>query len=581
MNKKKYLILSVVLSLMLILMIVGISYAAFQFTGPGSKVNSITTGVITMEYTESNNVINITGALPTTDKTGMVRLNDGEYFDFTVKSNITGAANINWEISAKKLDGNTIDGKYVKLYLTKLTNNQEESLTAPLTYFEDTKANSYTGRPSNEMSLYTSNMTSSEEGTYRLRMYIDEDYNPQGDGGNLTFGIKINVYGQIGNKETPKTTTTILAANALQETKEHMFNYTSSGKQYDAVNKKELEADSNYVTNGLYSAEDEDGTSYYFRGDVANNNVQFGEYKEDNYVYYLNGAAGHFQSLKDCQNVGKKCDGTKAKIASKGDKIYWKIVRINGDGSLRLLYNGTNPTPSSDYKDLGTWKYVSQNVSYGYNSSEVKYSGYTYDNGTNSLAKDEIDTWYKNALANTTYDKMVKSGRFCSDSSGYKKATEYGFNKEDTTYYFASMNRLTQTMTGFATDNSPTLKCPTTTETFGGSYRLKAGLLTADELAFGGRSYAVDNGSDFFTAYPQKTYYFMNYTLTPGLYDKSTSRAYVFRASVSSKNDLELMPPGTGTTLYVGLRPVINVSGDNGFISGDGSVENPYVLSGN
>ena len=101
-------------------MIVGISYAAFQFTGPGSKLNTITTGAITMEYTESDNTINITGSLPTTDKTGMVRLNDGEYFDFTVKSDITGTANINWEISAKKLDGNTIDGKYVKLYLTKL-----------------------------------------------------------------------------------------------------------------------------------------------------------------------------------------------------------------------------------------------------------------------------------------------------------------------------------------------------------------------------------------------------------------------------------------------------------------------------
>ena len=580
MNNKKQLILSIGLVLVLVLMIVGISYAAFQFAGPGSKVNSITTGAITMEYTESNNVINITGALPTTDKTGMVRLNDGEYFDFTVKSNITGAANINWEISAKKLDGNTIDGKYVKLYLTKLTNNQEESLTAPLTYFEDTKANSYTGRPSNEMSLYTSNMTSSEEGTYRLRMYIDEDYNPQGDGGNLTFGIKINVYGQIGNKETPKTTTTILAANALQETKEHMFNYTSSGKQYDAVNKKELEADSNYVTNGLYSAEDEDGTSYYFRGNVTNNNVQFGEYKEDYYVYYASNAAAYYQSLKNCYNAGKKCDGTKEKLASKGDKMYWKIVRINGDGSLRLLYNGINPSSSLayNYKNKETWKFVSDFASYAYKNNDAKYSGYTYDNGINSLAKEEMDTWYKNSLANTDYDKMVKSGRFCSDSSGYKKNTEYGFDRDDD-YFFASMDRLTQSLTGFAKDNSPTFKCPTTTETFGGSYRLKAGLLTADELAFGGRSYGVDNGSDLFTTYPQNKSYLYDLTLTPAVY--SNNKSYVFRTIVSSRNDLEMMTTGTGSSLFTSMRPVINVSGDNGFISGDGSIENPYVLSGN
>ena len=44
----------------------------------------------------------------------------------------------------------------------------------------------------------TSSMNSSEEHTYRLRMYVDESYNPQGDGGNLSFSVKINVYGKDG-----------------------------------------------------------------------------------------------------------------------------------------------------------------------------------------------------------------------------------------------------------------------------------------------------------------------------------------------------------------------------------------------
>ena len=95
MNNKKQLLLSIGLVLVLVLMIVGISYAAFQFVGPGSKVNSITTGAITMKYTESDNAINMTGSLPTTDKTGMVRLNDGEYFDFTSEGTIQGSENIN------------------------------------------------------------------------------------------------------------------------------------------------------------------------------------------------------------------------------------------------------------------------------------------------------------------------------------------------------------------------------------------------------------------------------------------------------------------------------------------------------
>lgn len=70
----------------------------------------------------------------------------------------------------------------------------------PYVYSEDTEENSYTGRPSNEMSLYTSTMQSSEEATYRLRMQVSEYYNPQGDGGSKTFGVKVNVYGKASEK---------------------------------------------------------------------------------------------------------------------------------------------------------------------------------------------------------------------------------------------------------------------------------------------------------------------------------------------------------------------------------------------
>ena len=172
MKKKENIIIIVVLVVM-ILAIIGVSYAAFSYGKTGSKVNSITTGSITMTYEETDNTISLSGALPTTDKTGTVRLNPGEYFDFSVSSEITGDVNINYEISAKKEDGNTIGGEYIKLYLTRLTDDgSEEALMVPETYNEESSANDYTGRPVNEMSLYTSSMSSSESSTYRLRMYV-------------------------------------------------------------------------------------------------------------------------------------------------------------------------------------------------------------------------------------------------------------------------------------------------------------------------------------------------------------------------------------------------------------------------
>ena len=202
MNKKKQLIISIGLVLRLVLMIVGISYAAFQFTGLGKKENTITTGAITMKYTETTNVINMTGALPTTDKTGKVRLTEGEYFDFTLSSTIQGTENINWEIAAEDVTtgDKKIDGKYIKLYLTSLSDDGTETeAMAPRVYYNDSSANTYTGRPANMMSLIKGTMTASESKKYRLRMYVDEDYNPQGDGGDLSFSIKINAYGKTGD----------------------------------------------------------------------------------------------------------------------------------------------------------------------------------------------------------------------------------------------------------------------------------------------------------------------------------------------------------------------------------------------
>ena len=241
---RKEIIIIGVLLLLLIVMI-GVSYAAFRFMGEGTKLNTITTGSITMSYTESDNTITLTGALPTTDETGMKRLNPGEYFDFTVSSNIVGNVNINYEISAKEVGDGTIDGSNIKLYLTRITEEgTEEELMAPAVYNEESTSNDYTGRPAGEMSLYTSSMSSSESNKYRLRMYVDEGYNPQDDGGGLQFSIKVNVYGKDGDKPLTGAETLIEKANpedldynsATDDEKNEMWTFTHpETEQTDAL----------------------------------------------------------------------------------------------------------------------------------------------------------------------------------------------------------------------------------------------------------------------------------------------------------------------------------------------------------
>ena len=196
-RKKEY--ISILAVLILILTIIGISYAAFTYTGTGKTLNTITTGAISMSYEESSNVISMDKALPTTDATGKKQLKAGEYFDFTVSGNIVGGETINWEIAAEDVTSSTkkIDGSHIKLYLTSINSSGVETeVMAPTIYKSLTEANNDTGRPANQMSLATGTTDTSFSTKYRLRMYVDESYNPQGDGGDLSFSVKVNVYGK-------------------------------------------------------------------------------------------------------------------------------------------------------------------------------------------------------------------------------------------------------------------------------------------------------------------------------------------------------------------------------------------------
>ena len=92
---------------------------------------------------------------------------------------------------------------------------------------------------------------------------------------------------------------------------------------------------------GMYSAQDDLGTSYYFRGAVDNNWVKYGKYTKD--MYNCN------NGTISATDTGNSC----TKIASNGDDMYWRIIRINGDNSIRMIYTGTS-APDSNTKVVMT-----------------------------------------------------------------------------------------------------------------------------------------------------------------------------------------------------------------------------------
>ena len=347
----------------------------------------------------------------------------------------------------------------------------------------------------------------------------------------------------------------ILSDNELKTEIPKMFNYASNGMQYRAS-----EANPDYITNGLYSSSDEDGITYYYRGDIDNNNLVFGTYDEDYYVY--GSKEVYYQTKESCIEVESNEEYCQPlKIASKGEKMYWKIVRVNGDGSLRLIYNG----PGLQEISVGPSSFKEEEISgvvgevpYNLERNDAKYSGYTYDNGTDSFIKKEVDTWYNNTLgSNPNYDKYVILGRYCSDSSGYR------YDETVDSNLFSSIDRLGQAMYNFAKDNAPSFICPDTNESYGGSYRLKAGLITADELVYAGESYNV-SGNSYLNSGEDGLIY---WSMTPSHFNEDSAVWLEYKGLI---------------VVYVGfpyaLRPVINISTENMTLTGYGTLDNPYML---
>lgn len=352
----------------------------------------------------------------------------------------------------------------------------------------------------------------------------------------------------------------ILSDNELKEEIPHMFNYASNGNYFVDGSGTTLN-NPDYITKGLYSGVDEDGTTYYYRGDVDNNNMIFGAYDEDYYVFYHTNAIGrnsYFQSFDSCLEAGYgSC--VQAKLASAGDLMYWKIVRINGDGSIRLIYDGPGYRYNSDYSSSveATFTGVVGVVPYNLSENDPKYTGYTYDNGTASFIKKEVETWYNNTLAsNPNYDKHVILGNFCSDSSGYNYNERGGY---------ANRDRLEQY--GPAKDNAPTFICPETSESYGGSYNLKVGLITADESIYAGDSASV-TGNDYLN---QGKYDIGYWSMTPSVFTSLSATAHVWSSSLS-------MIAGFSVLSGSGVRPVINLSTEGMTLEGEGTIDDPYVL---
>lgn len=198
----KQVILSIIGISILILAVVGVSYAIFNMTLNGSEENKLTTGTISMSYVEATNGISITNAMPISDVEGKNLSGDSETFDFTVSADIAGKATVYYEISAEKINdySEQVLDEDIRLYLQKKSGDSyvDTPITSTPKAFTPLDTDSSVGVPAGEMLLYSSTFSNknSSLNTYsedfRLRMWLGETANI--DDTSRSFKVKVNVY---------------------------------------------------------------------------------------------------------------------------------------------------------------------------------------------------------------------------------------------------------------------------------------------------------------------------------------------------------------------------------------------------
>ena len=284
-------------------------------------------------------------------------------------------------------------------------------------------------------------------------------------------------------------------------------------------------------TVGIYPAEDDFGTSYYFRGDV-----------ENNYVYF----AG----------------------------FYWRIIRINGDGSIRMIYAGTsahsNGYDDSSTKDMsiGTSKFNSSYndnayVGYMYGTTGASTYDATHSNTNDSAIKGVLDNWYNTNIDGTVNEQYVVDTIYCNDRE-LSNGTGIGTSVTD----YKAFDRL-------GTNKTPSLKCTQENDRFTVSSKVSGvtgnraltnpiGLITADEVAYAGGARSTNNSK----YYLYTKYYF--WTMSPFYFDAS----FAYGFSVSSASNLDYTRVNTTVD---GVRPVISISG-SALTKGTGTIDDPFKI---
>ena len=531
---------SVLIVFVLSLGIIGTSYSLYMDVDKDTDYQIVQVGDLAISFDNGSNVISLTNMTPTEDENA-IKLTDN-IFSFYVYN--TGTYKIDYDINLETIDGNEVDTKYINYQICK---DNADNCTQINTLGTNTLI---------RKEILEAKKASSETNPsayYFLRIWINNKY-PTNElkSNNIKLKVVINAKNLSGELESTKT----LSGKLLNDDRIKI--------NYDKPNFNEIETEEK----GLYLAEDDYGTSYYFRGTQSYNYVSF------------------------------------------ANQI-WKIIRINGDGSIRLTtknvvgksyYNeNTDDNAYAGYMYGLTGVETNENRCLKLNeSNEVENIISTYstketcesNGGTwtqtayeathanikNSTVKDFLDNWYSTNIVGKTntngdlYTDYISDEIFCNEKTltsengkGYAK----NFSLYSTGRIMSSSNptfictkNATNDLSRFTIEKQ-TLKNGTTTN---GKLIYPIGLVSADELKFSGLIYGSNTSANGFLLA-------QGWSMTP--YHFESNKYVTIFISGDQKYPIWLNSSNNQQAI---IHPVINLKKDVLIESGDGTLSNPYTL---
>ncbi|MCM1052501.1 MAG: hypothetical protein NC483_00770 [Ruminococcus sp.] len=294
----------------------------------------------------------------------------------------------------------------------------------------------------------------------------------------------------------------------------------------------------------IYIGEDDDGITYYFAGNPTDNWFKFGDY-------------------------------------------YWRIIRINGDGSIRMIYHGSTPAKTGNTTHIGgtSFNITNSDSAYiglmygetGLKSTDVNAYERAHANTNKSVILQLLYDWFKNTSGLNSeqyFDKIDKNAGFCGDRTPSTDKTfvnNEGGISPAYTYYGAYIRLKFNDKTSELI--SPSFKCPNKANdlyTYKGASQGNSvleypiGLITLDEVAYAGLHYSMSAVQNNYLTVNQHYW-----TMTPLYSEWAAWLGYVNWTGYYDNSD-------AGSSNRV--RPVINIRSDVK-LSGNGTQSNPYVIS--